>query len=92
MSSGYYSGFDGTGPFLINTPPLKDPKSEEFGPQYLFGKFEPPKCPSTYQGMLQIVHFLKVGTFDIPKFSRCARPICPVLIWEIFTISEFHSQ
>ena len=29
-------------------PPLKDPKSGEFGPQYLFGKFEPPKFPSTY--------------------------------------------
>ena len=25
-----------------------DPKSGEFGPQYLFGKFEPPKFPSTY--------------------------------------------
>ena len=27
---------------------FKDPKSGEFGPQYLFGKFEPPKFPSTY--------------------------------------------
>ena len=70
-----------TGAFLIDTPPLKSPKSGEFTyliysgdfehflPQYhLLGNFGAPK-------LLKIERFLKGPPFEIQKNSRCARQI-----------------
>ena len=57
-------------------PPLKDPKSEEFGLQYLLGRFEPPQNSQYLLGNASNCSFSK-GTFEIPKFSRCARPNLP---------------